>query len=454
MIHRSLLLLLLTLLLSCTGAKQTHTATAANTVPDLDPSGIPASSVLLLSMQSPQPLSALLGFTWTGDGLSEDSLGALNKELGDYLVQELGVDPLSVHSAAAFLAKTDKEDPVGAFIVRTVAGVPNKSPVFQHQGTNVYELPDKVLAAVQEGTLIIGDEDGVRLVLDVLAGDTPQIAAGQALWDMVQTAKDSYLTVAADISSIPELPPLVASYGVSAGMLSWTSEGVRMEAHGDPEGLKSLSELIRTSVDAMVAYADVAKRTAKMSGNVPEAAGAIYGAYHLRYYAKNIRPKLEGKTLSVDVAIPSNGAYVPVMAVGILAAVAVPAFMKYIKKSKASEARQFLRKIADAALVYHADTKTLPASVALTPAQPCCNGEEKCPPNPAQWQHPTWQALNFAMLDPHYYTYEFTSTDHGFVARAVGDLDCDGDFSFFTISGEVINGELVTGDIAAANELE
>ena len=39
--------------------------------------------------------------------------------------------------------------------------------------------------------------------------------------------------------------------------------------------------------------------------------------------------------------------------IGILAAVAIPAFMKYIKKSKTAEANQFLKKMSDAARTYY-----------------------------------------------------------------------------------------------------
>ena len=41
--------------------------------------------------------------------------------------------------------------------------------------------------------------------------------------------------------------------------------------------------------------------------------------------------------------------------IGILAAVAIPAFMKYIRKSKTTEARQFVKKIYDGARAYYLD---------------------------------------------------------------------------------------------------
>src|SRR5687768_2776512 len=86
--------------------------------------------------------------------------------------------------------------------------------------------------------------------------------------------------------------------------------------------------------------------------------------------------------------------------IGILAAVAIPAFMKYIKKSKTSEAREFVKKIYDGARSYWMDPNTPAGS--MTPNAPqfpepsqgytadtaCCamaGAVEKCAPQAALW---------------------------------------------------------------------
>src|SRR6476661_3353608 len=103
--------------------------------------------------------------------------------------------------------------------------------------------------------------------------------------------------------------------------------------------------------------------------------------------------------------------------IGILAAVAIPAFMKYIKKSKTAEAREFVKKIYDGARSYWMDPNTPAGSMvptspqfpvsatALTPATGCCantaNSAEKCTPSAAQWEtDATWTALHFSVDDP------------------------------------------------------
>ena len=139
---------------------------------------------------------------------------------------------------------------------------------------------------------------------------------------------------------------------------------------------------------------------------------------------------------------------------GILASVATPALMKYIRKSKTTEAVTNVRRMYESGRAYLLEESSsrgvivplerqFPESQALTPAASCCASTgDKCVPVAADWQTPTWQALRFAMEDPHYYRYQFESTGSAspgvgsrFTARALGDLDCDGTFSTFEMVG-------------------
>ena len=156
--------------------------------------------------------------------------------------------------------------------------------------------------------------------------------------------------------------------------------------------------------------------------------------------------------------------------VGILAAVAIPSFMRYIAKSKTMEARGQLEKMYNGARAYFMEPRSLkgsfqpldaqfPASAPASPAVSCCTFGGKCPPTPADWSSPTWQALLYSMDDPHFYQYQFISSGIGedaeFTAQAIGNLDCDSDFSTFSMYGRAEPGRVVG---AAAqyreNELE
>ena len=148
--------------------------------------------------------------------------------------------------------------------------------------------------------------------------------------------------------------------------------------------------------------------------------------------------------------------------IGILAAVAIPAFMKYIRRSKTVEATMNVRKLFDSSVSYfeaeHADksgnplVKQFPANVGPSPgaAGTCCGQTgDKCKPNPALWNTAQWAALNFSVDDPFYYWYTYTSTGTDtsavFTADANGDLDCDTTYSTFERQGKVLSDRSVSG---------
>jgi hypothetical protein len=116
----------------------------------------------------------------------------------------------------------------------------------------------------------------------------------------------------------------------------------------------------------------------------------------------------------------------------------------YLQRSKAAEANVNLRAIATGvravSMAEHIGRDGTEQRVGLdnaplTPAAgECCEHPgKKCPPG--EWDHPTWQAIGFALSDPHYYSYELVIDDTGFVARAVGDLDCDGEHGIHELRG-------------------
>jgi type IV pilus assembly protein PilA len=144
--------------------------------------------------------------------------------------------------------------------------------------------------------------------------------------------------------------------------------------------------------------------------------------------------------------------------IGILASVAIPAFMKNARKAKSAEATSSIKRIYDASRSYIMELRVgrgmagatqiepqFPESEPITPAASCCaNAGYKCPPSIAQWTSFGWAALRFSMDDPHYYRYEYVSTGVAsagagstFTARALGDLDCDGVMSTFEMTGHL-----------------
>lgn len=151
--------------------------------------------------------------------------------------------------------------------------------------------------------------------------------------------------------------------------------------------------------------------------------------------------------------------------IGVLAAVAIPAFLRYIKRSKTSEATQNVGTIFRGAVAYFEAEHTNRAGSVINKQFPQSVG-----PNPGtvgaqkvtttNWDASGWQALSFAMGDPHYYQYTFTSSGTGkaseFTAAANGDLDDDGTKSTFERQASVDGSSSVRGSsgIYVDNELE
>ena len=150
--------------------------------------------------------------------------------------------------------------------------------------------------------------------------------------------------------------------------------------------------------------------------------------------------------------------------IGILAAVAIPAFMKNSRKAKTTEATTNVKKMYDGARSYYEeesnargsitpiakqfpDTPAVSTAPALTAC--CAAAGKKCAPSPALWVDPSWQALKFSMDDPHYYAYTYlssgTDATSAFSARANGDLDCDTTYSTFEMVGSIQADGTVTG---------
>lgn len=140
-----------------------------------------------------------------------------------------------------------------------------------------------------------------------------------------------------------------------------------------------------------------------------------------------------------------------IVIIGVLAAVSVPLFGRYVRKSKTAEAATNIRKIYDGECAYYISEQTTNAGVlsskqfvALprTPASPTSKKQS------ANWNTPAWIAVRFNTDGPVLYTYEANSSgtgnDAAFTARALGDLDGDGTTSLFERIGAI---DAATGDI-------
>jgi type II secretory pathway pseudopilin PulG len=132
--------------------------------------------------------------------------------------------------------------------------------------------------------------------------------------------------------------------------------------------------------------------------------------------------------------------------IGILAAVAIPAFLDYSHKGRRPEAELQLQTVQHRIEAYHLDHATLPVgSTGLTPELACCDGPSmKCVPKLDAWDHPVWRQLGFEMSRSHYFRYSYESDGRTFSVKAVGDLDCDEITVTYELAGRIVEGNLQT----------
>ena len=178
------------------------------------------------------------------------------------------------------------------------------------------------------------------------------------------------------------------------------------------------------------------------------------------------QPKSNGFTL-VELMIV-------VAIIGILAAIAVPAFSRYVKKARTAEALgQLNKEWAGSLTYYHTDhmgtwgavlPKQFPGpsgAWASADKECACLLDQRCmAANPIWGTDSVWLALSFSLPDSHHYMPGYSGagsgTDAQFTAYSKGDLDCDSTLAEFIRQGAVSPTGDPTGSAQpiVVNELE
>ena len=309
---------------------------------------------------------------------------------------------------------------------------------------------------------LLDAEKGGKL-LDTVVGKLSQMARMPAT-PLDQDGLKGHILNAGPVSVVVALTD-------DAILIAGSVEAVRAAvAHAKGKNLASTpaGEMLDGPKNAYATTIDFRPLVAKVEsdGNIPPEAKAILAEMKKdpRGNALLTEPMSSALAISNGIRVASEESAGMVALAGVLAAVAIPAFMKYIRRSKTSEATMNLRKGFDSAVTYYNEEQAdrtgailprhFPKSVALTPGNPtklmCKNGEStKFVPTVDTWRHETWVALNFAVDDPFYYAYEFVSEGTGadaiFTVRAVGDLDCDGVLSTFERIGTADENNFISG---------
>jgi prepilin-type N-terminal cleavage/methylation domain-containing protein len=147
-----------------------------------------------------------------------------------------------------------------------------------------------------------------------------------------------------------------------------------------------------------------------------------------------------------------------VVILGILAAVAIPAFTRYVKRSKTSEATGSLSKIYQGEVSYYQASAErgggTPTFITANQNPASVPAGVKIAPDMSMWNADGWREIGFSLDTAHYYSYTATGTSNAFTATANGDLDGDAALSTFSRGGSIVAGEVQGNTITITNELE
>ena len=382
------------------------------------------------------------------------------KEVGGLFESRLGLDPLKVTTLTFFVEGKH----TGMLVRGDLEFDPSVGRTKEYEGHSLTKLDGGVWATPLGGALAIGKRRALKTLIDVDRGDRKALA-GTATGDQHAKLLDALgggvlvTTVALDEEMKKGFARDIADDADVAGFgfgLKLDGTGAAVLEADDATRAMLLKKLDELKGQAHEVIAGAKERVDDL--DVPEAVGVILADRHMDALFERITPKDTGDMLRLDLGGGSGS----VMAVSAaLSAVAVPAFIKYMRREKTAEAVDQLDKIYKGALDYYSTPRVdrsgepvpcqFPEDAPLTPTDlGCCDpsvdrdGDCRCDRNPAAWDHPAWAALLFQINDAHYFSYSFdsegTGADASFTAHAQADLDGDGNFSTFQRFGKGAGG--------------
>ncbi len=423
----------------------------------------PSASGLVLTMD--------VGFMI--DQLIDNNLGlfpvrsdprALRGELSDASKAHFGVDLLAARRAVLWAAP--ESNAVAVLFEGAFEGALKGDAASTAGTASVVKLSRELHAAVTKSGLLVGNPHGVRLGAETLAGNSPSIVkdddAKKAHQEALDAVADGSITVSVRADSFRALLPYLPD-GIRGASVAFGSDGsLTAAAIGDAATLApALGAYQAALAQGKVLVDELLVKANKEATEEPESemAWAILGLTLVKHkfddLAALVQLELEGEALKLRVDGGPAGSAAAI--IGASAAVAIPAFTKYMGRAKTTEAVAHLDHLCKASALYYATPRVaagtgervpcqFPPSAPATPATSCCDreadadGDGRCDANPSVWSGETWSALGFQLNDAHYFRYAYTSNGLTgsaamFTVSAYADLDCDGEFSTFERQG-------------------
>jgi hypothetical protein len=383
-----------------------------------------------------------------------DKHEAMRADLSAFLTRTVGLDLVEADSFVAWSTQLQPTPTWAALVHLPKSGALHGQKSGSFEGVDLIKLAGTAVAASVPAGLLVGDESEVKRAILVAKKKAGALGASSILMGPLSD-KAADLVIVLDPVSVAG--DIAKQFGAQVTSLVVRGRQLALEVSGDGTKLQLAQALVNNAVAGQLAELK-AKMDASAKGDDIGQGISDITAYHGAQDAwKELQPKLTGNKLVFQYTFPETGNAQFLAMAGVGAAVAIPAFTKYERRSKTVEATTNLRLLSDAA---RAKKKArFPKSTAWTPAKPCCQQPgAKCQPDPQAWKAPAWKALDFSVAEPSNYQYRVVTEGKGAAAtmsvEARGDLDCDGTYSSFKRTLRLENGDLVDSGLESKDEIE
>jgi hypothetical protein len=271
--------------------------------------------------------------------LDEATRKTLDQELHAYVDRYLGVDVSRLQYAVGFAAGPP---PAFAVVVKTVEGEPRLPGAEAVEGGKLWRVDrDKGLSlALVNGIAVFGLDATVRDVLATQAGKRkPVTEDNKPLVDWLRgQSRGAVLAFAAVRPRGLPLPPPIS--GLERVAVSLGERGVSAVIDGDDATISTIqAELDKGFAKGLAELERKHAAALAGQGDPVEGVATIIAAAYAKSFVAQIRPKRTGNRLasSLELGGSATSSISLMSTMGILSAVAIPAFMDYTKRSRTTE---------------------------------------------------------------------------------------------------------------------
>jgi hypothetical protein len=270
--------------------------------------------------------------------LSASEQAALDEELRGFVAARFGLDLSRAQFAVGYLAAPAGAgaEPTAAVLIKSVSGAALAQGE-DHKGARLRRIDGETSVGSRGDLVVLGHDVAVRAVLDTLAGERGSVTRDKP--ELVEWLKGqsqgAYL--AAAVTTAPGLTPPPPLAGLSRAAVALGGDFARVAVEGDDSSLAALEGQAAIFFGALTGEVEGGRQRALGGQGEPaDAIGAIVASHYARSLIRRLQPVRKGNRLEVDLQFDVGGGGMVYM-LGVGAAVAIPAFTKYVEKSREAE---------------------------------------------------------------------------------------------------------------------